>query len=627
MSLSNEGLNFRNLLSSENYRYLINSICSESLHEYLKLVWPIIEPGRQFYSGWHIEAMCEHLEAVSRGDIRRLLINVPPRSTKSTLMSVVWPSWEWGIRPITRWLMTTYSDTLLQRDAIKCRDIVTSIWYRSIWGGDTKLKDDQSAVKFYKNVSGGYRVSTTPGGAGTGHGGDRICCDDAHNVKEREHPNQIKERVDWWATSMSTRFEDAETAAWVVSGQRVCLGDISDHCIEAGYEHLMIPMEYDQNNAMYQKSPRCAVTSLGWSDPRREGGSRDGEINICPARFPEHVLKEMKANLRINAEAQLNQDPKPGAGGFFDISKLMANIIQASPARGRRVRYWDKAFTEDGGKYTVGVLLNYTGNEVFIEDVVRKRLGPSKRNAFIKLIAMRDAKLTNNTVTIYIEEEPAAGKESSMILARTLQGFPVFFDKAQKNKMARAVPFASQVQAGNVFLVEADWNSEFLDELEYFPNATFKDQVDAVSGGYNKVVAGDMNSIEGELLCGGEEGVDGPLTKDDLRAIADISPELASIVAHSTGNIKFEEEPVVQKVEQSNTLHPLFSTSVPESQEEMSALIEDLSLADTPTVNEVLQSLELEVQELLGGDDTIQPGEFTSLVDSIAVPKTNDEEW
>jgi predicted phage terminase large subunit-like protein len=554
-----------------------------------------------FANGIHVHN-CEHLEAVESLQIRRLLINIPPRSTKSTLLSVVFPTWCWARRPENRFLMTTYSQSLLERDAIKARDIIWSDWYRSLWGDKVQIRDDQSANKFYKNTAGGYRISTTPGGAGTGFGGDFVIGDDLHNIKEKEHPNQIKQRVEWWRDSMSTRFEDATTAAWIVCGQRVCLGDVSDYCIEAGYEHLMIPMEFDAENGMYDRSPKCMVTAIGWTDPRHPGQPLEGQVNVCPERFPDHVLNSMKLALRINASAQLQQDPKPGEGGIFDVTTLSDRIVPATPRIGRRVRYWDRAFSEDGGAYTVGLLMCMTNDGlIYVEDVQRKQMSPARRNAFIKLIAQRDAHLSNNSVQIYIEQEPAAGKESARILAQQLAGFPVFLDPARRGKEARAIPVASQMAAGNVYLREAAWNTAFTEELEYFPNSTYKDQVDAFSGAFNKLALGESMSITGNMLFSGDVNDNVQLNNREVANLGQEFPELADIVAginESAGFINhFDQD--------TNPIGAAFTRQ------------ENIIDAIAEATNEFnqghsLQEIETNIADLLLGMDIVEDGEYSN---------------
>ena len=143
-------------------------IASRSLREFVLQAWLVVEPSTLFVPGWHIDAISEHLEAISRGQLRNLLINVPPRHMKSLLVSVFWPAWEWINWPERRWLYSSYGAQLSIRDSIKCRRLVESPWYRQRWADRFSLTSDQNTKGRFDNNRSGYRLSTSVGGAATG---------------------------------------------------------------------------------------------------------------------------------------------------------------------------------------------------------------------------------------------------------------------------------------------------------------------------------------------------------------------------------------------------------------------------------------------------------------------------
>jgi hypothetical protein len=132
--------------------------------------WHVVEPSTPFVPGWHIDAIIDHLEAISYGHIRKLLINVPPRHMKSLLVSVFWPAWEWIRWPERRWLYSSYASTLSIRDSVKCRRLIESPWYQALWGERYALTSDQNTKGRFDNNKPGYRLSTSVGGAATGEG-------------------------------------------------------------------------------------------------------------------------------------------------------------------------------------------------------------------------------------------------------------------------------------------------------------------------------------------------------------------------------------------------------------------------------------------------------------------------
>lgn len=149
---------------------------SRSLYSYLKQSWPTMEPGYQFKDNWHIGAICEHLQAVSDGQIKRLIVNIPPRHCKSSIISVAWPTWDWIANPHRQFLFASYAAALSIRDAVKSRRLINSPWYQEHFGKVFSLSDDQNQKTRYSNDKNGYRVATSVGGQLTGDGADFVCC-------------------------------------------------------------------------------------------------------------------------------------------------------------------------------------------------------------------------------------------------------------------------------------------------------------------------------------------------------------------------------------------------------------------------------------------------------------------
>jgi len=447
-------------------------LCEKSLFDFVAEAWKILEPGTRFVPSWHVRAICTHLEACTRGQIRRLVINIPPRCMKSLLVSVFWPAWVWTTRPHTRWLFASYAHHLSLRDSLHCRDVIQSPWYQRHWGHRFRLREDQNQKTRFHNDRSGFRLASSTGGVGTGEGGDFIVADDPHNVTEAESDAQREAVLRWWDQSMSTRGNDPRTVVHVVVMQRVHERDLVGHLLEqGGYEHLCLPMEFEPE-------ARC-VTSLGWRDPRQ----REGEL-LCPRRFPRAEVRELQRRLGLYGTAgQLQQRPAPLDGGLFRRSWF--RIVAAPPdGWGHRIRYWDLAATVDGD-YTCGVLMSRSQDGSFcVEDVRRGRWAPTQRDAVI----LRTAEIDGPGVQIILEQEPgSAGKSVTAYLARRLAGFSVAFDRPTGAKEVRAQPFASQCGISNVTLVAADWNAMYLDELSVFPNGRYDDQVDASSGAFTRL--------------------------------------------------------------------------------------------------------------------------------------------
>ena len=471
-----------------------------TLGEFIEAAWHVVEPSTPYLHNWHIDAVVEHLEAVTHGDIRDLLINIPPRMMKSLAVSVFWPTWVWTFDPGYRWLFSSYAQSLSTRDSVKCRRIIQSLWYQGHWGARVKLTSDQNVKTRFENDRAGYRIATSVGGAGTGEGGDCIVVDDPHNVKKAESDLDREGIRHWWDEVMSTRHNDPRTGTRVIVMQRVHEEDLAGHVLEqGGYEYLCIPAEYE---------PTTQVTSLGWADPRTE----EDEL-LWEERVPRVELEKLKIKLGIYGTAgQFQQRPAPRGGGMFE--REWFDVVDAIPKHGGiRGRYWDKAGTQGGGKYTAGVRGYLCDGIMYFEDVVRGQWDAAHREPKIKSTAQTDADECDGAwnVHIWTEQEPGSGgKESAQATVRNLTGYTVHIDHVTGsggNKFVRAGPLAASAKAGNVKLLRGEWNKPFLDELEAAgPGARYLDQMDGAAGLFNKLSAMNVHD-HGEMAAFSNEGL------------------------------------------------------------------------------------------------------------------------
>ena len=283
-----------------------HDVAERDLRQFVRLAWHVVEPAVEFIPGWHLDAVCEHLQAVTRGQIRNLLINIPPRHMKSLTVGVFWPAWEWVAAPNRRWLFSSYALSLSERDSVKCRRLIESPWYQRHWGDRFSLCGDQNTKLRYENTRGGHRIAVSVGGAATGEGGDRVVVDDPHNVSQRESNAVREEALAWWDQTMSTRLNDPKTGAKVIVMQRVHEKDLSGHVLEqGGYVHLCLPAEFEP-------ARRC-TTPIGWRDPRQA----EGEL-LWPARIGAKEIADFKTRLGPDGYAgQFQQRPSPAGGGRF----------------------------------------------------------------------------------------------------------------------------------------------------------------------------------------------------------------------------------------------------------------------------------------------------------------------
>lgn len=425
--------------------------------------------------------MSDHLEAVSRREILRLIINIPPRNMKSLETNVFWPAWHWLRDPSHQFLFSSYAAPLTIRDSVRCRRIIQSRRYQAILkaiGATWKLTGDQNAKERYENTENGARIASSVGGALTGEGGDTIVVDDPHNTVNVDSLAKVLTTLQWWDEAMSTRLNDQKTGAYVLIMQRQRENDLTGHILakEMNWDHLCLPARYEGNRV---------VSSIGFKDWRTEI-----DEPLWPERFGDAELKDLEISLGSYAAAgQLQQRPAPRGGGQMKIEMFADRMLKEMPGRSEivgDVRYWDKAATEGGtGARTAGVrLIKLKDQRVVIVDVVKGRWSSGSRNKRMLQVAHEDGINTH----IWVEQEPGSGgKESAEISLRDFMGFIAHADKVTGAKEVRAEGIEASLEAGNVWMLTADWNAEFLDEGEHFPTGKTRDQWDAAGGAFNKM--------------------------------------------------------------------------------------------------------------------------------------------
>ncbi len=434
----------------------------------------MLEPGTPYHHGWHIDAIGDHLTAVTEGEINRLLINVPPGTMKSMAAGVFWPAWEWGPQNLAhhRILGTSHSGNLAIRDNLKMKRLVESEWYRERWP-HVALTGDQRAKTKFENTLTGFREAMAFTSL-TGSRGHRLIIDDPLSVDDASS-EPVREGVnETFRESATTRLNDPKTSAIIVIMQRLHERDVSGLILEKnfGYEHLMLPMEFEPE--------RKCHTSIGFEDPRK----KDGEL-LFPERFPVEVVERDKATMGSYAYAGQNQQrPAPREGGLF--KRAWFEIVNAAPVGTKWLRGWDlAASTTQRAAYTSGVKIGKKPDGSYIVGhAVRDRLSPGGVERLMKNTASQDSV----ECSISLPQDPGqAGKAQAKHLVKALAGYTAKATPETGDKVTRAEPLSAQAEAGNVTILKGEWNEAYLDELCNFPNGAFMDQVDASSRAFNEL--------------------------------------------------------------------------------------------------------------------------------------------
>ncbi len=421
-----------------------------------------VTPSWSWY--WrHLIFIRQQLDRVTRGDINRLMLFLPPRHGKSEMTTIRYAVWQLERNPAQRIIVGAYNQTLANKFSRKARKIAME---------RIDLNERRTAVEDWETTEGGGFRAVGVGAGITGQGGNLIIIDDPVKNREEANSETYRDRVySWFTDDLFTRLEPGGAIILIMTrwheddlAGRILSGEDAD-----AWEVVSLPAEALEGDP------------LG-----RELGAA-----LCPERFNLDDLGRIKRVLGNSYYALYQQAPTDPEGGMF--RREWFEIVPHVPIHAKRVRYWDKAGTSGAGAYTAGVKMAVDSDGVFfIEDLIRGQWAATEREAIVRQTAEIDGK----NVEIWIEQEPGSGgKESAESTIRNLAGFVVRADRVTGDKITRAGPFSAQAGGRNVKLKKADWNRRYLERLVTFPYGKYKDDVDATSGAFNKLATPKWRDI------------------------------------------------------------------------------------------------------------------------------------
>ena len=509
--------------------------CEDSLYTFLKHAWRYIDAS-PFTEGWPIEAIAEHLQAVVDGDIRRLIINIPPRMGKSSITSCAFPAWIWAqpwssptSGPGVQLLHSSYAQQLALRDSVKCRRLIESPWYQSLWGDRFKLTSDQNTKTRFDNDKNGSRLSTSVGSALTGEGGSIIVVDDPNAAQEAHSEATIASTIDWWDSALSTRLNDPKTGAFVVIQQRLSEEDLTGHIMSKDmgeWTHLCLPMRYEWQRHSY--------TSIGWNDPR--GVDDDGEALVSVAKNGDRVPVSPEAQVELDdreglllwperfgeaevtilekqlgpwaAAGQLQQRPEPKGGGIIkrdwwqpwdspnypNMDLVIATLDTAYTTKTENdpsaMTVWGvfsseisvQASTHAGGRH--GGLVDAARNYTEVSPKVMLMYAWQGRYELHDLVQKVSETCRKLKVDVLLIENKAAGFSVAQEIRR-MYGHERFgvhmFDPKSQDKLARLYSVQHLFAEGLVYAPNKQWAEMVITQVGQFPKAKHDDLVDTVS--------------------------------------------------------------------------------------------------------------------------------------------------
>jgi len=479
--------------------------CQISLHEFVRQAWHILEPETKFVDGWHIRAICEHLEAVTYGKIKRLIINVPPRTCKSTIVSVMWPAWIWITHPAKRFLCSAHSFTISERDSDACRKIIGSEWYQRRWGHLVKLSRSQNSKRLFANEASGSRGITSVDASGTGANGDILIGDDLNDTLSVLSDTIRDKTNNWLRAVFMNRLNDRKTGAIVIIMQRCHENDVTGfllkHDKQKRWTHLLLPYEYEKERHCKTNIVDIA-TGKEWEDPRR----LDGEL-IWPNKEGPDELADRKASLisEYDIAGQLQQRPSPAEGGILKAKWFQVWKKPSPPKITYVVQSWDTAlearddahnafsacttwglFVDDKGIQNLILLSLWRGRVEYPElRQMAQRLNNDYRDDG-HITITPDGKHTPSLVLV---ESKASGAPLIQDLRRAGILAHGFDPTEYGDKLARVRLCSHIIEAGRIWLPALppdyeklrSWADLFLNLCKIFPNSDARDVVDTMT--------------------------------------------------------------------------------------------------------------------------------------------------
>lgn len=514
-----------------------------NLTDFVEAAWPAFDPS-PYQSTWAIDALCEHLQAVTEGQIRHLLINFPPRCAKTSVASICFPAWTWARRikgeylsgPQVRFLCGSYNHDLSLTNSNMTRRLILSPWYQKLWGDCFTFRMDQNTKTKFDTSAGGSRIASSVGGSLLGIGGDIVLIDDPHNTESAESEAERKQALTWWKELSTTRLNDPKRSPLIVIMQRLHEEDVSGTILAsewgAEWTHLMIPMEYNWR--------RHCVTALGWHDPRGLDNrgeplieiSADGErlprddraaytldeeregSLMWPERFGHNEIARMKSELgSYMASGRLQQMPVPDKGAIFlrEWWQPWNSDDGKFPVLDYIIASVDGAFTQDEendpSALTIwGVFKDHAINRkrIILVHAWRKHLAfsgprvdrfPGESNEGFRRRTMPGWGLVewvaDTCNRFQVDKLLIEAKASGISAAQELrnrygqQEWAIQLVQVKGDKVARALSAQPTFSQGMVYAPVRDWSELVIDEMCVFPKGKHDDLTDSATQAIN----------------------------------------------------------------------------------------------------------------------------------------------
>jgi predicted phage terminase large subunit-like protein len=443
---------------------LLQTLLRHDFASFVEKTFTTLEPGTPFRGNWHHHAIAYHLEQVARGEIRRLIINVPPRSMKSICCSIAFPAWYIGRDPTRRIICVSYAHELARKLAVDFRTVVESPWYRALFP-ELGIELRRQRTTEIVTTAQGYRLAASVGGSVMGRGADLIIIDDPLKPEDAWSEALRRKANEFYDNTLFTRLNDKTRGAIILVMQRLHEDDLVGHVLaREDWTVLSIPAVQDVD----RDYPIGPAPGDVYHRPA-------GEL-LHPEREPQKILDELRRTLgSLSFSAQYLQSPLPIEGNI--IKRLWLRFYEEVPEPlDLVVASWDTASTEnEESDYSVGTIWGLRAGDIYLLDVRRGKYEvPELRRQIIAAHHEHRASAT-------LIEDSDIGRAVSQELRREGRIRPIC-PKPRYDKLARLLAQSPRFEEGRVLLPrEAPWLADYIGELLGFPRARHDDQVDSTS--------------------------------------------------------------------------------------------------------------------------------------------------
>lgn len=428
-----------------------------------------LNPETVFVPGFHIEAIAAKLEDCRRGRIKRLIVNLPPRSLKSQCVSVAFVAWLLGHEPTSQIICASYGQDLAEKHARDCRAVMASAIYKKLFPG-TRLSQERQAVNDFATSAQGVRMATSVGGVLTGRGADIIIIDDPLKPDEALSETRRKSVNEWYDNTLLSRLNNKETGVIIIVMQRLHEDDLVGHVLEQDHwEILSFPAIAEADEVHIIDSPlgRRVVT-------RKQGDA------LQPERESKATLENIAETIgSYNFSAQYQQNPVPLGGAMVKTEWLKYYDPTSLPARFTAVaQSWDTA-NKSGelNDFSVCTTWGIHDAHYYLLDVLRRRLNyPELKRA------VRDQARKYHATYIVIEDKASGTQLIQDLKSDGVYNIKPYEPPPHADKIVRLHAQTAEFESGKVLLPRsAPWLNEYVRELISFPGSKYDDQVDSTT--------------------------------------------------------------------------------------------------------------------------------------------------